>query len=77
MFSILNIVVYNNYSLCHSLFNLLCGFNCYLFPWTDDFPETVGIERIIEALEAHLWPNMVMKGMLQVRMAKSIVRILL
>ncbi|KAI0238678.1 hypothetical protein LSAT2_010562 [Lamellibrachia satsuma] len=27
----------------------------------DDFPETVGIERIIEALEAHMWPNMVMK----------------
>ena len=47
------------------------------FLLTDDFPETVGTERIIEALEAHLWPNMVMKGMLQFKMAKPIVRILL
>ena len=29
---------------------------------TDDFAETVGIERIIEALKAHMWSNMVMKG---------------
>lgn len=43
-----------------------------LFLWTDDFPETVGVERIIEALEAHMWPNMVMKGMLQVKMTNTV-----
>ena len=28
----------------------------------DDFKETVGVMRIIEALRCHSWPNMVMKG---------------
>jgi len=28
----------------------------------DDFPETVGMERIKQALEAHLWPNMIRKA---------------
>ncbi|CAE1159903.1 AAGAB [Acanthosepion pharaonis] len=27
----------------------------------DDFPETVGVARIIQALHAHTWPNLVMK----------------
>lgn len=30
----------------------------------DDFPESVGIKRVIQALGAHLWPNMVLKGRL-------------
>jgi len=28
----------------------------------DDFKETVGIPRIIEALSCHSWPNLIMKG---------------
>jgi len=28
----------------------------------DDFKETVGIERITEALSCHSWPNLIMKG---------------
>ncbi|CAN0324993.1 unnamed protein product [Lampetra planeri] len=28
----------------------------------DDFPETTGIKRIIQALSAHVWPNLQMKG---------------
>lgn len=27
----------------------------------DDFPETTGVNRIIQALNAHVWPNLVMK----------------
>ncbi|XP_052701441.1 alpha- and gamma-adaptin-binding protein p34-like [Crassostrea angulata] len=27
----------------------------------DDFQETTGIERIIQALHAHMWPNMILK----------------
>lgn len=27
----------------------------------DDFPETVGVGRIIQALHAHTWPNLIMK----------------
>lgn len=27
----------------------------------DDFPETTGVKRIIQALNAHVWPNLVMK----------------
>jgi hypothetical protein len=28
----------------------------------DDFPETLGIERIIQALHAHSWPNLELKS---------------
>jgi hypothetical protein len=27
----------------------------------DDFPESLGMKRVIEALKAHLWPNLVLK----------------
>ncbi|KAL0274434.1 UNVERIFIED_CONTAM: hypothetical protein PYX00_006857 [Menopon gallinae] len=27
----------------------------------DDFPETTGVNRIIQAMNAHVWPNLVMK----------------
>lgn len=27
-----------------------------------DFIETNGIKRVIQALHAHIWPNLVMKG---------------
>lgn len=30
--------------------------------FSDDFPETVGVARIIQALHAHTWPNLVMKS---------------
>lgn len=32
------------------------------FLFSDDFPETVGVARIIQALHAHTWPNLVMKS---------------
>lgn len=28
----------------------------------DDFPETTGVKRIVQALNAHVWPNLVMKS---------------
>lgn len=28
----------------------------------DDFPETLGMQRIVQALHAHSWPNMELKG---------------
>lgn len=28
----------------------------------DDFPESVGMPRVIQALQAHLWPNLKLKG---------------
>ena len=28
----------------------------------DDFPESTGVERMSEALQAHVWPDMTMKS---------------
>ncbi len=28
----------------------------------DDFQESTGIKRVIQALHAHVWPNLTMKG---------------
>jgi len=28
----------------------------------DDFPESTGIKRVIQALHAHMWPNLILKG---------------
>lgn len=42
--------------------------NVYIILWinTDEFQETTGIKRIIQALHSHMWPNMVLKGELMV-----------
>lgn len=28
----------------------------------DDFPESLGLKRIVEALKAHVWPNLELKS---------------
>lgn len=33
-----------------------------LSPLLDDFPESVGVQRISEALQAHVWPDLEMKS---------------
>lgn len=42
--------------------------NVYIILWinTDEFQETTGIQRIVQALHSHMWPNMVLKGELMV-----------
>ena len=42
--------------------------NVYIILWinTDEFQETTGIKRIVQALHSHMWPNMVLKGELMV-----------
>ena len=34
----------------------------YLVFFSDDFPETTGVKRIVQSLHAHMWPNLEMKG---------------
>ena len=50
----------------HKFVNYLL--NVYIILWinTDEFQETTGIKRIVQALHSHMWPNMVLKGELMV-----------
>lgn len=36
-------------------------FICFT-PWLDDFPESTGVKRIVQALNANVWSNVVMKN---------------
>lgn len=37
--------------------------NIYISPpWLDDFPESTGVKRIVQALNANVWSNVVMKN---------------
>ena len=36
----------------------------FFFIKDDDFKDTYGVPRIIQALHAHTWPNLLMKGSL-------------
>ena len=52
---------YNYYCLVRPVSNYLQWIFYSLYV-ADDFKETVGIPRIIEALSCHSWPNLIMKG---------------
>lgn len=38
------------------------GFRAVLCFGADDFPESTGVKRIVQALNANVWSNVVMKG---------------
>lgn len=45
----------------------MCGLSgyiqtCVLLSLTDDFPESTGVKRIVQALNANVWSNVVMKN---------------
>ena len=48
--------IYNN-CFCYIYYNV-----CLFLIFADDFFETTGVKRIIQALHAHTWPNLVLKG---------------
>lgn len=35
---------------------------CVLLSLADDFPESTGVKRIVQALNANVWSNVVMKN---------------
>lgn len=35
--------------------------NLIHFPWSDDFPESTGVKRIVQALNANVWTSVEMK----------------